>query len=326
MLFRFRKKTEENKPSEKAGLFSRLKTGLQKSRSQFSDKLGSLFLGKKEIDENLLEEIETLLLTADLGTVTTEKVMTNLAQKVNRKELADSEAVFKALKEKLSELLRPCEQPLEINTEHKPFVILMVGVNGAGKTTTIGKLAQFLKEQNLSVCLAAGDTYRAAAIDQLKVWGERNQIPVIAQHPGSDSASVIHDAMEAAKKRDIDVIIADTAGRLHTQTNLMDELKKIKRVIQKFDTSAPHETLLVIDAGNGQNALRQAQQFNEAIGLSGIVLTKLDGTAKGGIIFSIADQLKIPLRFIGVGEKLEDLQVFNTTEFMQALFAENSLE
>ncbi len=323
-LFRFRQKsTETETPApapEKTGLFSRLKAGLVKSRSQLSDKLGNLFLGKKNIDEELLAEIESLLLMADLGTATTEKVINSLTDKVKRKELADPEAVFKALKSQLAELLKPCEEALTIDTNHQPFVILMVGVNGAGKTTTIGKLAQFLKQRGLSVCLAAGDTYRAAAIEQLKIWGERNQIPVIAQHSGSDSASTIYDAMLAAKSRKIDVVIADTAGRLHTQSNLMEELKKIKRVVQKFDPTAPHETMLVIDAGNGQNALRQAQEFNQAVKLSGITLTKLDGTAKGGVIFSIADQLKIPLRFIGVGEKLEDLQVFNAAEFMEALF------
>ena len=261
------------------------------------------------------------LLTADVGVDATRAIMSDLSSRVSRNELADMDALMQALYNKMHRILRPCAQPLEIVSEHQPFVILMVGINGAGKTTTIGKLAKKFQQQGKSVMLAAGDTFRAAAVEQLTIWGERNQSPVIAQGNGADSASVIFDAVQAAKARKIDILLADTAGRLHTQTNLMDELKKVKRVIQKFDKQAPHEVMLIVDASIGQNALVQARQFNEALGLTGITVTKLDGTAKGGILFAIAEQLKIPVRFIGVGESIDDLQEFDAYEFTSALLA-----
>ncbi|HEY0634637.1 MAG TPA: signal recognition particle-docking protein FtsY [Gammaproteobacteria bacterium] len=274
---------------------------------------------KKTIDSELLEELETRLLTADLGVEATQTIIADLTQRVARNQLADSDALFAALREDMAALLAPSSKPLTIPAEKRPFVILMVGINGAGKTTTIGKLAKRLQGEGKSVMLAAGDTFRAAAVEQLQVWGERNDIAVIAQHSGADSASVIFDAVQAAKARNIDVVIADTAGRLHTQSNLMEELKKIRRVMGKLDATAPHEVLLVLDAGTGQNALNQAQQFHQAIGVSGIVLTKLDGTAKGGIIFAIARKLALPIRFIGVGEQIDDLRVFDANEFVDAL-------
>ncbi|HEY0634172.1 MAG TPA: signal recognition particle-docking protein FtsY [Gammaproteobacteria bacterium] len=273
----------------------------------------------KKIDDELLEELETRLLTADLGVEATQTIIGDLTRRVARNQLADSEALFAALREDMTALLAPSSQPLAIPADVRPFVILMVGINGAGKTTTIGKLAKRLQNEGKSVMLAAGDTFRAAAVEQLQVWGERNDIPVIAQHSGADSASVIFDAVQAARARNIDVVIADTAGRLHTQSNLMEELKKIRRVIAKLDERAPHEVLLVLDAGTGQNALNQAQQFHQAVNVSGIVLTKLDGTAKGGIIFAIARKLGLPIRFIGVGEQIDDLRVFDANEFVDAL-------
>ena len=277
-------------------------------------------LGKKKIDEEVLEELETNLLTADVGVEATRAIMSDLNTQVSRNELADLDALKQALYNKMVRILRPVMQPLVIdNQQHQPYVILMVGINGAGKTTTIGKLAKKFQEDGKSVMLAAGDTFRAAAVEQLTVWGERNNIPVIAQGSGADTASVIYDAVQAAKSRKVDVLLADTAGRLHTQTNLMDELKKVKRVIQKFDNTAPHEIMLIVDASIGQNALVQARQFNEALGLTGITVTKLDGTAKGGIVFAIAEQLKIPVRFVGVGEGIDDLQAFNAYEFTSAL-------
>lgn len=314
-----RKNSPENEPEEKAGFFSRLKAGLAKTRVNFSSGLANLFLGKKKLDADVLEEIETQLLTADIGVEATQTLIQSLTQKLARNELSDTEAALTCLKADMKALLLPCEIPLSVS-DKKPFVILVVGINGSGKTTTIGKLAKQLQAEGKSVMLAAGDTFRAAAIDQLKVWGDRNQISVIAQQPGADTAAVIYDALESAKAKGIDVLIADTAGRLHTQTNLMDELKKVKRVMAKLDASAPHETLLVLDAGIGQNALNQAKQFNEAIQISGITLTKLDGTAKGGIIFAIAKQLKTPIRFIGVGESIDDLRTFNAEDFVNALF------
>ena len=323
-MFGLRKKTiQENPPSNvepKKGFFSALTRGLKRTRSQLSEGMASLFLGKKVIDQALLDGIETQLLVADVGVAATQKIVKDITARVKRNELADPNALMQALQEALYEILLPCSQPLVIPESSAPYVILMVGVNGAGKTTTIGKLAKYLQNQGKTVMLAAGDTFRAAAIEQLKVWGERNNISVIAQHSGADSASVAFDALSAAKARNIDVLIADTAGRLHTQSHLMEELKKIKRVLGKLDEQAPHETLLVLDAGIGQNALRQAEQFNEAVKLSGLVLTKLDGTAKGGMIFSVAENLKLPICFVGVGEAIDDLQVFSAESFVRALF------
>jgi fused signal recognition particle receptor len=328
MMFSFTKskstdssQDESQSPQDKRGLFSRLIQGLTRTRSGLTTGLADLALGKKSIDDALLEDIETVLLTADVGVEATQRIITDLTSRVSRKELMDSEALLGALKDDMTAILTPCDAPLEIDTSQKPFVILMVGVNGAGKTTTIGKLAKRLQAEGRSVMLAAGDTFRAAAVEQLQTWGERNDVPVIAQQSGADSASVIFDALQSAQARNIDVLIADTAGRLHTQSNLMEELKKVKRVMGKLDDSAPHEVLLVVDAGTGQNALNQAQQFNQAVGLSGITLTKLDGTAKGGVIFAIAHKLGIPIRFIGVGEGIDDLRSFNAEEFVAALFS-----
>ena len=312
---------ESQSPQDKRGLFSRLIHGLTRTRSGLTTGLADLTLGKKSIDDALLEDIETLLLTADVGVEATQRIITDLTNRVSRKELKDSEALLSALKDDMTTILTPCDAPLDIDASQKPFVILMVGVNGAGKTTTIGKLAKRLQAEGRSVMLAAGDTFRAAAVEQLQTWGKRNDVPVIAQQSGADSASVIFDALQAAQARNIDVLIADTAGRLHTQSNLMEELKKVKRVMGKLDDSAPHEVLLVVDAGTGQNALNQAQQFNQAVGLTGITLTKLDGTAKGGVIFAIAHKLGIPIRFIGVGEGIDDLRAFNAEEFVAALFS-----
>lgn len=306
----------------KAGFFARLKQGLAKTSASLGEGMASMFLGKKVIDDDLLEEIETRLLTADVGVEATSVIIQSLTRKVARKELADADALYKSLQEELAALLRPVEQPLVIAAEHKPFVILVVGVNGAGKTTTIGKLAKKLQLEGKKVMLAAGDTFRAAAVEQLQVWGERNKIPVIAQHTGADSASVIFDAVQAAKARGIDVLIADTAGRLHTKDNLMEELKKVRRVIGKLDADAPHEVLLVLDAGTGQNAINQAKQFNQTVQLTGLALTKLDGTAKGGVIFALAKQFGLPIRYIGVGEGIDDLRTFEAEPFVQALFAE----
>ncbi len=311
----------QDKPSSSTGFFARLKQGLSKTSSHFSEGLSRLVLGQKHIDDDLLEEIETQLLVADVGIDATSKIITTLTELSKRKELKDSEALLARLKELLREMIDPVAEPLNIDTsEHEPFVILMVGVNGVGKTTTIGKLAKKLKQQGLSVMLAAGDTFRAAAVEQLQVWGKRNEIPVVAQHEGADSASVIFDALQSAKAKQVDVLIADTAGRLHTKNNLMDELSKVKRVMQKLDGSAPHEIMLVIDAGTGQNAINQAEQFNQAVGLTGITLTKLDGTAKGGVVFALAEKLGLPIRFIGVGESVEDLRPFDAHEFIEALF------
>lgn len=282
--------------------------------------LAGLVLGKKAIDADLLEEIETRLLTADVGVKATEEIIAELTNQVKRKELSNADALLQALQSLLIKILEPCAKPLVIPELIKPYVILMVGVNGSGKTTTIGKLAKRLQKQGKKVMLVAGDTFRAAAIEQLKVWGERNNIPVISQERGADSAAVIYDAVQAAQARGIDVLIADTAGRLHTQSHLMEELKKVKRVIEKLDVTAPHEVMLILDASIGQNALVQAQQFNEALIVTGITLTKMDGTAKGGIIFAIANKLGIPIRFIGVGEGIDDLHPFNAREFVSSLF------
>ncbi|MGL6242992.1 signal recognition particle-docking protein FtsY [Pseudomonas sp.] len=311
-------RTEETK----AGFFARLKQGLSKTSASIGEGMASLFLGKKIIDDELLEDIETRLLTADVGVEATSVIIQRLTQKVARKELADADALYKSLQAELAAMLKPVEQPLKITSQNKPFVILVVGVNGAGKTTTIGKLAKKLQLEGKKVMLAAGDTFRAAAVEQLQVWGERNKIPVIAQHTGADSASVIFDAVQAAKARGIDVLIADTAGRLHTKDNLMEELKKVRRVISKLDADAPHEVLLVLDAGTGQNAINQAKQFNQTVELTGLALTKLDGTAKGGVIFALAKQFGLPIRYIGVGEGIDDLRTFEAEPFVQALFAE----
>ena len=310
-------------PAEtKLGFFARLKQGLSKTSASIGEGMASLFLGKKAIDDDLLDELETRLLMADVGVEATTAIMQNLARRVSRKELADSGALYKALQEELAGLLKPVEQPLRIDESKQPFVILVVGVNGVGKTTTIGKLAKKLQLEGKKVMLAAGDTFRAAAVEQLQVWGERNSIAVIAQHTGADSASVIFDAVQAAKARGIDVLIADTAGRLHTKDNLMEELKKVRRVMGKLDETAPHEVLLVLDAGTGQNAINQTRQFNQSVELTGLALTKLDGTAKGGVIFALAKQFGTPIRYIGVGEGIDDLRTFEADAFVNALFAE----
>lgn len=306
------------KPSE-GGFFSRLVKGLLKTKQNIGAGFRSFFLGKK-IDDELFEELEEQLLIADIGVPTTSKIIKNLTEHASRKELQDAELLYQQLKVEMADILEPVAQPLEIDSTKKPYVILMVGVNGVGKTTTIGKLARKFQSEGKSVMLAAGDTFRAAAVEQLQVWGERNHIPVVSQSTGSDSASVIFDAMQSAAARNIDILIADTAGRLQNKNNLMDELKKIVRVMKKYDETAPHEIMLTLDAGTGQNAISQAKLFNEAVGLTGISLTKLDGTAKGGVIFAIADQFKLPIRYIGVGEKIEDLREFNAKEFIEALF------
>ncbi|MFW0757103.1 signal recognition particle-docking protein FtsY [Pseudomonas sp. H11T01] len=314
--------TRASSEESKIGFFARLKQGLSKTSASIGEGMASLFLGKKLIDDELLEDIETRLLTADVGVEATSVIIQSLTQKVARKQLADADALYKSLQTELANMLKPVEQPLKITSQNKPFVILVVGVNGAGKTTTIGKLAKKLQLEGKKVMLAAGDTFRAAAVEQLQVWGERNKIPVIAQHTGADSASVIFDAVQAAKARGIDVLIADTAGRLHTKDNLMEELKKVRRVISKLDADAPHEVLLVLDAGTGQNAISQAKQFHQTVELTGLALTKLDGTAKGGVIFALAKQFGLPIRYIGVGEGIDDLRTFEAEPFVQALFAE----
>jgi fused signal recognition particle receptor len=309
-------------PADKKGWLARLRQGLTKTRTSLADGVANLVLGKKAIDDELLEELETQLLMADVGVEATQAVISDLTARVSRKQLDDADALMAALREDLAALLAPASRPLTIDRSQRPYVILVVGVNGVGKTTTIGKLAKRLRGDGHSVMLAAGDTFRAAAVEQLQTWGQRNEIPVIAQHTGADSASVIYDALEAARSRDVDVLIADTAGRLHTQSNLLEELRKIKRVVGKLDAAAPHEVMLVLDAGTGQNAIAQAQQFNEAVQISGITLTKLDGTAKGGIIFAVAKKFGVPIRFIGVGEKIEDLRPFDAEEFVDALFSD----
>ncbi len=318
----------EPAPAKKPGFFTRLKSGLSKTRRSFTDNIASLLLGRKEIDEDLLDELEMILLTADVGVDATDRIIRNLTDQVSRKELNDAEALFTALKTQLQQIIEPISQPLDVDNhlakQEGPYVILMVGINGVGKTTTIGKLAKKFQNEGKSVMLAAGDTFRAAAVEQLQTWGERNQVPVIAQKTGADSAAVIFDAIQSAKAKKIDVLIADTAGRLHTQSNLMEELKKVKRVIGKVDESAPHEVMLVIDAGTGQNALNQAQQFQQAVDVSGITVTKLDGTAKGGIVFALAEQTNIPVRFIGVGESIDDLRPFEAKEFTEALFDQSN--
>lgn len=311
----------EPKP-EPVSLFGRIKSGLSRTRGNLAAGLSQLALGRKEIDADLLEDIESQLLTADVGLEATAQIIASITEQSERKVLKDADGVMAALKQELNGLLRQCHAPLDIPKTGKPFVLLVVGVNGVGKTTTIGKLAKRFQAQGHSVMLAAGDTFRAAAVEQLQVWGERNNVQVIAQHTGADSASVIFDAVQSATAKGIDIVIADTAGRLQNKDNLMSELEKVVRVMKKVDESAPHEVLLVLDAGTGQNALSQARVFQQAVGVSGIALTKLDGTAKGGIIFAIAKQLRLPIRFIGVGEQIDDLRPFEPEEFVTALFDE----
>ncbi|WP_084611312.1 signal recognition particle-docking protein FtsY [Zooshikella ganghwensis] len=316
--------TAQAEEQTKKGFFARMKRGLSKTRKGFVQGVTTLFIGKKEIDDDLLEELETQLLVSDVGIEATSAIINGLTERIKYKELDDADALLVALKTELRKQLEPANEPLVIDQQRTPFVVLVVGVNGVGKTTTIGKLAKKLQLEGKKVMLAAGDTFRAAAVEQLQVWGERNEIPVIAQHTGADSASVIYDAIEAARARNIDVLIADTAGRLHNKSNLMDELTKVKRVMAKLDASAPHEVLLVVDAGTGQNALNQAHDFNAAVGLTGMALTKLDGTAKGGIVFAMAKQMKLPIRFLGVGEQIDDLRPFIADEFIEALFSDEN--
>jgi len=311
---------DQEPEKESTGLFARLKQGLSKTRSSFGGAIANIVVGKKAIDDDLLEEIETQLLMADVGIEATGEIINDLTERLARKQLADSDALLAALRDDLAAMLEPSNVPLNIPVSDSPFVILVVGVNGVGKTTTIGKLTKRLQAEGRSVMLAAGDTFRAAAVEQLQVWGERNDIPVVAQHTGADSASVVFDALQSAQAKGIDVLIADTAGRLHNKDNLMEELAKIRRVLGKLDTAAPHEVLIVLDATTGQNALAQTEQFNKIIGLTGVALTKLDGTAKGGIIFSIANKTQLPIRFIGVGEGIDDLRPFVAKDFVEALF------
>lgn len=328
-MFGFRKKKEKTenpekvtKPEEKSGgLFSKLRSGLSKTGGAVTGGVGTLILGKKKIDDEVLEELETNLLIADVGIEATQHIIGELTKRIKRNKLKDVDALMEAMHETMTDILTPAARPLTINPENQPTVILMIGINGAGKTTTIGKLAKKFQAQGKSVMLAAGDTFRAAAVEQLQVWGERNDIPVIAQGTGADTASVIYDAMESAKAKGVDILLADTAGRLHTQDNLMEELKKVKRVIQKIDDQAPHEIMLVVDASIGQNALIQAQQFNDALGITGITVTKLDGTAKGGILFAISQKLDVAIRFVGVGEGIDDLQEFNAGNFVKAMLS-----
>ncbi len=303
------------------GFFKRLSSKISKTSNSLGDGLGRLLLGKKEIDEELLEDIETQLLMADVGIDTTNFIMGKLAEGIEREALLDSDALYEQLKKELQATLSPSDQPFVIDCNHEPYVILVVGVNGAGKTTTIGKLAKRFQKEGLDVMLAAGDTYRAAAVEQLQVWGERNNVPVVAQHTGADSASVIFDALQSAKSKGADVLIADTAGRLHNKDNLMEELKKVVRVMGKIDAAAPQEILLVLDATTGQNAIAQAEQFQAIVGVTGLAITKLDGTAKGGVLFAISERLKLPIRFIGVGEQVDDLRPFDANEFVDAVFS-----
>ncbi|MGO1499810.1 MAG: signal recognition particle-docking protein FtsY [Marinobacter sp.] len=312
----------EPEPEPQVSVFERIKQGLGKTRASLTGGMADLFSGGKKIDEDLLEDIETTLLMADVGVTATSEIIEALTDKLKRNELKDGEALRKALRNQLQDLLKNVTKPLTIDTEAKPYVILMVGVNGVGKTTTIGKLTKKFQSEGKSVMLAAGDTFRAAAVEQLQVWGDRNNVPVVAQHTGADSASVIFDAIQSGKSRGVDVVIADTAGRLQNKDNLMGELEKVVRVMKKLDDTAPHEVMLVLDAGTGQNALNQAQVFQQAVGVSGITLTKLDGTAKGGIVFAIARQLQLPIRYIGVGEQVDDLRSFDAETFVDALFAE----
>lgn len=311
-------KKDNNKEEKTQGFLSSLKQSLSKTRATLSSGIGDLLLGKSQIDDDLLEQLEDQLLMADVGIQATQKI----TQAASSHQLKDDESPLSMVRQSMVDILEPCAIPLSIDNQNKPFVVLMVGVNGAGKTTTAGKIAQQFQNQGFRVMLAAGDTFRAAAVEQLQTWGQRLDIPVISQGQGADSASVIFDALNSAKARNIDILIADTAGRLHTQNNLMDELEKIKRVMSKIDPSAPHETMLVLDAGTGQNALLQASNFKQSIGVTGITLTKLDGTAKGGMIFSVCEQLQLPIRYIGVGESVDDLRKFDSEEFVDALLSE----
>lgn len=309
-------------PEQKEKFFARLKRGLSRTKGNIGSGFKNLFRGK-HIDDELFEELEEQLLVADIGVETTMRIIDQLTQQATRKDLKDAEALYDLLKKDMAEMLEKVDRPLEIDSNNKPHVILMVGVNGVGKTTTIGKMAKKFQAEGKSVMLAAGDTFRAAAVEQLQVWGERNDIPVVAQHTGADSASVLFDAMQSASAKNVDVLIADTAGRLQNKAHLMEELKKVVRVMKKHDATAPHEIMLTIDAGTGQNALSQAEIFNEAVGLTGITLTKLDGTAKGGVIFAVADKFEVPIRFIGIGEGIDDLRTFNSEEFIEALFSQD---
>ena len=311
---------KKEKPEKPEGFIKRLRARINKGDSWLTYDLANLAPGGT-IDENVLEELESLLVMADVGVDTTERIISDLQKSLARKELKDIEALQRGLHKSLCDILGPVEKPLTIDKPEGPYVILLVGVNGAGKTTTIGKLARRFKDQGYSVMLAAGDTFRAAAVEQLQVWGERNDVPVIAQQAGADPAAVIFDAMDAARSRDIDILLADTAGRLQSQTGLMDELAKVKRVISRRDETAPHEIMLVLDASQGQNALVQAEKFHEALGLTGLTVTKLDGSAKGGILLAIADRIGVPVRFIGIGEAAEDMQPFSASEFADALLA-----
>ncbi len=314
-----------NEPEpERKGFFSRIKSGLSRTRGNLAGGLGTLLLGKKEIDDDLFEEIETQLLMADVGVAATQEIINDLTARSSRKELKDSDALYEALKISLNDLLTPCHAPLVIDTSKKPYVILMVGVNGVGKTTTIGKMAKRFQSEGHSVMLAAGDTFRAAAVEQLQEWGTRNDVQVVAQHTGADSASVIFDAVQSAQAKGVDVVIADTAGRLQNKAHLMQELEKVVRVMKKLDDSAPHEVMLVLDAATGQNALSQASLFKQAVGVTSITLSKLDGTAKGGVIFAIAKELALPVRFIGVGEQIDDLRPFDREQFIEALFGQDN--
>lgn len=310
-------------PDTSASVLSRFKKGLKKTSAQFGKSFADLLLGKKIIDEDLIDDIEMQLLTADIGIEATEKVMEAVRDRVSRNEIQKMDQLKALIQAKLNEIIEPVAKPLEIDETQKPYVILMVGVNGTGKTTTIGKLAKKIQAENRSVMLAAGDTFRAGAVEQLQIWGRRNQVPVVAQHKGADSASVVYDAINSARSQAKDVVIADTAGRLHTQSNLMAELKKIVRVMKKLDSNAPHEVMLVLDATLGQNALTQAEKFTSAVNVSGLTITKMDGTAKGGVIFAIAQTLGIPIRFVGVGESVEDLKPFEAQAFTEAIFSEN---
>lgn len=315
-------KNDDARVQKPQSFFSSLKKRLSKTRAALSVGVGDILLGKKQIDDDLLEKLEDQLLMADVGIQATQKITQRITQAASRDALNDGESLLPVLKQCMVDILSPSASPLSIDGQHKPFVILMVGVNGAGKTTTAGKLAQQFQNQGLRVMLAAGDTFRAAAVEQLQIWGQRLDIPVISQGQGADAASVMYDALKSAQARNIDVLIADTAGRLHTQNNLMDELAKIKRVLGKIDPSAPHETMLVLDAGTGQNALSQASNFKQDIGVTGITLTKLDGTARGGMIFSVSENLQLPIRYIGVGESVEDLREFDSEEFVDALMSD----
>ncbi|HMN44285.1 MAG TPA: signal recognition particle-docking protein FtsY [Povalibacter sp.] len=325
-MFGFKSKTSENGTDKhKPGLFQRLRARLNRGDSWLTYDLANLIPGGR-IDDNVLDELETRLITADVGVETTERILSGLRKQVARKELGDLDALLKALRASLLAVVKPAAVPLVIDQSVKPFAILVVGVNGAGKTTSIGKLARRMKDHGLKVMLAAGDTFRAAAVEQLQIWGERNAVPVIAQAAGTDPAAVAFDAIQSAKARGIDVLLADTAGRLHTQSNLMEELKKVKRVIGRVDPRAPHEVLLVLDASQGQNALQQARLFNEALGVTGVVLTKLDGTAKGGIVFALASELQLPIRFIGTGESAEDFDEFDPEDFVDSLLKRKEQE